>query len=81
MFKKKNLIVLAILVLLAEMIAVPSLGASVRKKIISDQQFIDMCKEGDSEILNLLIKTGANVNAKDNDGITALMYCGYERQN
>ena len=65
----KKLIVAAIVILSAVMFAVPSLGAAFRKRIISDQQFIDMCKEGDTKGVIEAINLGVNVNAKDNVGI------------
>ncbi len=36
-----------------------------RKIINSDQQFIDMCKEGDTQGVIEAINSGANVNAKN----------------
>ena len=69
MFNKK---LMAVVVLVAVVCAVPSWGAQFRKRI-SDQQFLEMCKEGNTQGVIEAIKSGANVNAKDNDGFTALI--------
>lgn len=64
---------MAVVVLLAVAFSVPSWGAQFRKRI-SDSQFIDMCKEGNTQGVIEAIKSGANVNAKDNGDYTALMW-------
>ncbi len=70
---RKRLSVVAVVVL-SVMVAVPLWGAQFRRKTISDQHFIDMCKEGDTQGVIEAIKAGANVNAKDQGGWTALMW-------
>ena len=70
MFNKK---LMAVVVLLAVAFSVPSWGAQFKRKTISDQQFLEMCKEGNTQGVIEAIKSGANVNAKKNDGETALM--------
>lgn len=62
---------MAVVVLLSVMCAAPLWGAQFRK--VSDQQFIDMCQEGNTQGVIEAIKSGANVNAKDNGDYTALM--------
>lgn len=64
---------MAVVVLVTVMFVVPSWGAQFRKRI-SDSQFIDMCKEGNTQGVIEAIKSGANVNAKDNGDYTALMW-------
>lgn len=46
-----------------------------RKKIppMSDDDFLELCKSGDAKKVEQAIMNGANVNAKDNNGWTALM--------
>ena len=75
MFNHKRLIAVSVIMLIV--MAMPSLGASFRRKIISDQQFLDMCKEGNTKGVIEAINAGANVNAKDNDGATALIGAAY----
>ena len=49
----------------------PALGTSFEK--MGDQQFLDICRDGtEQEILDAINK-GANVNAKNNNGTTALI--------
>ena len=69
MFNKK---LMAVVVLLAVVCAVPSWGAQFRKRI-SDQQFLEMCKEGNTQGVIEAIKSGANVNAEYNRDLTALI--------
>jgi ankyrin repeat protein len=38
---------------------------------------IDASKKGDKEKVELLLKKGANVNAKDKDSLTALMWASF----
>ena len=71
MFNRKILIVVSVLLLVV--MAVPSLGATFRKKKITEQQFLEMCKEGNTQGVIAAINAGVNVNAKDNDDVTALM--------
>ena len=47
--------------------------ATFKRKIISDQQFLDICREGYTQGVIEAINSGANVNAKDKYGYTALM--------
>ena len=68
MFNKK---LMAVVVLVAVVCAVPSWGATF--KAVKDSQFLDICVGGsEQEIINA-INSGANVNAKDRNGKTALM--------
>ena len=69
MFNKK---LMAVVVLLAVVCAVPSWGVQFRKRI-SDQQFLEMCKEGNTQGVIEAIKSGANVNAEYNRDLTALI--------
>lgn len=73
MFNHKRLMAVAVVVLSAMVLAVPSWGASFKRRIISDAQFVDMCKEGNTQGVIEAINSGANINAKDDDGNTALM--------
>ena len=41
---------------------------------LSDEDFVNLCEAGDTEKVKEALKLGANVNAKDMDGMTALMY-------
>lgn len=72
MFNSKRLVVVVLLVAVLGA-ALPSWGASFKNKRISDQQFLDMCRDGDTQGVINAISSGANVNAKDNYGWTALM--------
>ncbi len=72
MFNHKKLIVVAVVVLSAIVLAVPSWGAKFRKKI-NDEQFVEMCKKGDTKGVIEAINSGANINAKDYRGYTVLM--------
>ena len=65
-----EMLIFVSVVLLAVM-AVPSWGASFKK--FNDQQFVDMCEDGDTQGVIEAIKAGANVNAIYN-GRTALMH-------
>ena len=40
---------------------------------MSDSKFLELCKSSDTKKLKEAILNGTNVNAKDNDGCTALM--------
>ena len=44
---------------------------------MSDEDFLKLCKSGNVGKVEEAIKDGANVNAKDNDGNTALMWAAY----
>lgn len=44
---------------------------------ISDRDFLKLCKSGDAPKVEEAIMNGANVNAKDNDGWTALFWALY----
>ena len=72
MFNHKRLMAVAVVVLSAMVLAVPSWGAQFRKRI-SDQQFLEMCKEGNTQGVIEAIKSGANVNAEYNRDLTALI--------
>ena len=72
MFNHKRLMAVAVVVLSAMALAVPSWGAQFRKRI-SDQQFLEMCKEGNTQGVIEAIKSGANVNAEYNRDLTALI--------
>ena len=76
MFNHKRLMAVAVVVALAMALAVPSWGAKFRKKV-TDQQFVEMCKKGDTQGVIKAIKSGAKVNAKDNNGFTALMWAAW----
>ena len=41
---------------------------------MSDKDFVNLCGFGDARKVEEAIMNGANVNAKDNDGRTALMW-------
>ncbi len=47
---------------------------------MSDYDFIELCKSGDAVKVQKAISNGANVNAKDNDGRTTLMYAALNGQ-
>ena len=40
---------------------------------MSDSEFLDLCSSGSVPRLEIAVENGANVNAKDQDGVTALM--------
>jgi len=42
-----------------------------------DGMLLDACEDGDLEKVKQLLENGADVNAKDKDGLTALMYASY----
>ena len=71
MFGRK---VLVVAVVMLAVMCVPSWSTQFRRRVISDQQFIDMCQKGDTAGVIRAIKAGVDVNAKENDGQTALMY-------
>ena len=50
-----------------------------KKKIppMSDSDFLKLCEAGNAKKVEEAIMNGANVNAKDNDGWTALMYAAW----
>ena len=70
MFTHKRLIVVTVVVLSAMVFAVPSWGA----KKLNDEQFVEMCKKGNTQRVIEAVNAGANVNAKDKYGVTALMW-------
>ncbi len=70
MLKRKVLVVAAVVVL--AVMCVPLWGAQFRR--MNDQQFIDMCKDGDTQGVIKAIRAGAEVNAKNKNGWTALMW-------
>ena len=71
MFNRKMLIVVSVVVL--AVMAVPSWGAMFKRT--NDQQFVEMCQNGDTKRVIEAIKAGANVNAKDDKfGVTALIF-------
>ena len=72
---RKKLI--AVAVLLVVVFAMPSWGASFRNKKMPDEQFLELCKKGDTQGVIEAIKLGANVNAKDKNGTTTLMGAAY----
>ena len=51
----------------------PAWVAKFKNKRISDQEFLDIVKEGSASKVVEAIKAGADVNAKANNGYTALM--------
>ena len=59
--------IMVVVVLLAVVCAVPSWGAQFRRKIITEQQFLDMCEEGDTQGVISAINSGADVNAKNKE--------------
>lgn len=70
MLKIKKLTAFFVLFLLVSSV-IPAWGTSFGK--MSDQQFLDICRDGtEQEILDAINK-GANVNAKNSNGTTALM--------
>ena len=75
MFSRKKLVVVTfVLVLAVIMSALPSLGATFRNRVISDQQFLDLCKQGDANAVMKALNTGSSANTKDKEGRSALMY-------
>jgi ankyrin repeat protein len=60
------LFVIAAMVMLA-------LFANTARAAMSDRDFIELCKSGSLEEIQAAIKNGADANAKDNAGWTALM--------
>ena len=47
------------------------------KEAITDEQFMALCGVGNTQEAVEAVKVGANVNAKDNNGFTALMWAAY----
>ena len=48
---------------------------------MSDDDFIKLCKDGSAQQIRTELMNGANPNAKDKDGKTALMYAAASNQN
>ena len=59
-------------VLLLIILALPVQGASFKR--INDRQFIDICDKGSEQEIIEALNNGANVNAKDNHGTTAIIF-------
>ena len=52
----------------------PYRGASFAAQgAMSDEEFLELCSSGSIPRIEIAIENGANVNAKDKDGVTALM--------
>lgn len=45
---------------------------------LNDKEFLRLCNSGNAEKIKEAVMNGANVNAKDNDGWTALMLIAYD---
>lgn len=74
MFSRKKRVVTFVLILAVITSALPSLGATFKNRIISDQQFLDLCKRGDANAVMKALNTGSSANTKDKEGRSALMY-------
>ena len=46
---------------------------AAKRSAINDAEFVELCKTGNAVKVSRAIKNDANVNAKDNDGYTALI--------
>ncbi len=53
---------------MALLISIPAYAQDI------DLQLIEAAKKGDTVSIKALLEAGADVNAKDNDGLTALMW-------
>ncbi|MBQ7155812.1 MAG: ankyrin repeat domain-containing protein [Synergistaceae bacterium] len=71
---KKLMLVVAVMVLAVSVSALPSWGASFKNRTISDQQFLDLCRNGDVNGVRRALRAGISSNTKDKDGRSALMY-------
>ena len=71
-----NKFLLSVMVVMcALLLALPSFGA------MSDTDFIEICKTGTAKQVDDAIKAGVNVNAKDKNGVTALMFAAGLNEN
>ena len=48
---------------------------------MNDSDFRELCKEGSLQQINEAIRNGANVNARNNDGFTPLMFAAVRNPN
>ena len=74
MLSSKKIVVIATLVLVFLVYAMPSQGATFRNRTISDQQFLELCRNGDANGVTRALNAGLSANVKDKDGRSALMY-------
>ena len=69
---RKN--VVALVVLLAMVLSVPSWGASFKKRDITDSEFLELCEKGNTQKVIEAIHSGANVDVLNNSGETMLIW-------
>ena len=74
MFSSKKFVFTTVIVLAVLVSIIPSWGASFRNRTISDQQFLDLCRDGDVNGVRRALRAGISSNTKDKDGRSALMY-------
>ena len=70
MLKNKRFI--SLLLLLSAVFALPAWGAAFKNQKITEQQFLDFCRDGTVQEVRKALKEGANANAKNNIDETAL---------
>ena len=75
MLKRSSLGILLYIVLFAVVFAAPNaVGAALR---MSADDFLELCKSGKIQEIEAAVKAGADVNAKNNNGVTPLMKAVY----
>ena len=76
MLKRKSFI--SLLLILSVMFSLSAYGAGEK---ISDKEFLNLCQGSSAQKIIAAIDNGANVNAKDNKGRTALMAAAARNKN